>query len=771
MKNRKGKYKPYQQVKMKAFQMPDLFGNVPSELRPKLLEEIGRKARAEFEAEYPKLLKWFETYDPLYVLSFCAFYFLTSPAGIDKEAIDGKLDFGHHHLELLQAFSLMVARTKSVKTLGAEAEALQQSLRELTDALNFAQFEIPADLPEKDRTKRHVLADMRTQTSVIRNWAYPDQTVRHLKRIFTGPLERIIASQYHSVSLERVIDAMTALAKKTEDRLNNHIRKVRPIAIARDFESTCHAYGQAFPDVLDDREGTLDIFDGLCGRNLKRFQSFLLMQSDLWLEHIYTFSLSDIARAYGNEEHRQGLALLMQKWSYQFGDLADYDPKRFLYTNPILQRPFIRLGEDSFYWVQCGIYSHTLPGMLESLIPEAHRPEYMATRSRYLEDQVEAQCRKAFPSGSVYRGSQYRLQNTAEDTYENDILVVIDSTAIIIECKANLIDPPARRGAEYRLIDTLENLVVYASDQALRFSNFLKANPNRHSFPTKRGGVNNVDATRLLRFIPLSVTYENLGSVSSSFKDCIEAGLIEPGHALVPSLCLTDLEVLCEILDSEMERIHYLARRGEIERTMHYHGDEMDLLAFYLDTGFNIGDWDRGEHFIQMTGKSKELDPFFVGRAHGVSVPKPRLKLTDWWRDILARIAWGKPKCWTEIAYILLSVAHEDQRKFEKSLKKLIGRIRHGKVAHRYNYVAMFSGTLAVRQYAIVGFPFSGATREERNQMMHNLAADAEDITKVHGVVVLAISMDCLHYPYDALMFFPGHAPGALDFAQVISKE
>jgi hypothetical protein len=51
--------------------------------------------------------------------------------------------------------------------------------------------------------------------------------------------------------------------------------------------------------------------------------------------------------------------------------------------------------------------------------------------------------------------------------------------------------------------------------------------------------------------------------------------------------------------------------------------------------------------------------------------------------------------------------------------------------------------------------------------MMHNLAADVEDNTKVHGVVVLATRMDCLHYPYDALMFFPGHAPGALDFARV----
>ena len=451
---------------MKFFQMPDLFGDAPIEVRRNALKGIGRKARAAFEEEYPKLLKWFETYDPLYVLSFCAFYFLTSEAGIDKEAIDGKLDFGQHHLELLQALALMRSRKGTPQPLGAEAEALQKSLRDLTQSLLFAQFDFPAEMSGAELTKRWVLAEMRAQTSCIRNWAYPEQTVRHLKSMFEGPLSGIIASQYQGITIGQMIDALASLAERVNERLNNHIRKLRPVATAKDFETTYHAYRQAFPDVLDDREGMIEAFDRLCGRDLRRLQSVLLMHSDLRLEHIFTFSLDDIAHASGSAEHRHGLAHLMQKWSYKFGDLADWDPKHFIYTNPILQRPFIRLGQDSFYWVQCGIYSHALPGMLELLIPEVHRDEYMATRSRYLEDQVEAQCRKAFPSGSVFRGSQYRLQDSGQETYENDILVVIDSTAIIIECKANLIDPPARRGAEYRLIDTLENLVVSASDQA-----------------------------------------------------------------------------------------------------------------------------------------------------------------------------------------------------------------------------------------------------------------------------------------------------------------
>jgi hypothetical protein len=71
-KHKKGrkKYKPYAPVKMKFVQMPDPFGSAPLEVRRKVMTEIATKARAAFEEEYPKIINWFDTYDPLYILSF-----------------------------------------------------------------------------------------------------------------------------------------------------------------------------------------------------------------------------------------------------------------------------------------------------------------------------------------------------------------------------------------------------------------------------------------------------------------------------------------------------------------------------------------------------------------------------------------------------------------------------------------------------------------------------------------------------------------------------
>ena len=73
-----------------------------------------RSARKEFADGFPKLRDWFVDFDPLYILSFCVFYFLSTPQGVDKEAVDGNIDFGPVHLELLQAFALMGPRTFNI---------------------------------------------------------------------------------------------------------------------------------------------------------------------------------------------------------------------------------------------------------------------------------------------------------------------------------------------------------------------------------------------------------------------------------------------------------------------------------------------------------------------------------------------------------------------------------------------------------------------------------------------------------------------------------
>ncbi len=189
-KNRKAKYRPYRAVKMKVVTMSDPFGGAPMEVRRKVVLEVATKARAAFEADYPRVADWFDTYDPLYVLSFCVLYFLASEAGVDKEALEGRLEFAPHHLELLQAFALMGHRRGTAVPLKDKATELQRAMKELTDNLGLAQLAtLPEGASDSELKKRFVIHEMRGQTFAIRNWAFPEQTYAQLKTLFSGSLE------------------------------------------------------------------------------------------------------------------------------------------------------------------------------------------------------------------------------------------------------------------------------------------------------------------------------------------------------------------------------------------------------------------------------------------------------------------------------------------------------------------------------------------------------------------------------------------------------
>lgn len=167
---------------------------------------------------------------------------------------------------------------------------------------------------------------------------------------------------------------------------------------------------------------------------------------------------------------------------------------------------------------------------------------------------------------------------------------------------------------------------------------------------------------------------------------------------------------------------------------------------------------------------SKELDPYFVGRANGVAVPKPTRRLTTWWRQIIDRMESVRTECWTEVAYALLGVAVEDQEKFAQQCKKLTTQIKRARAPHKHNWVALRSGTQSERHYGIIGYPHHGLTRDERNTIMQHAVAELEHDGAVFGTVVLAIDMNHPSAPYDALAFVPGSAPGAISFRRLVFR-
>lgn len=310
---------------------------------------------------------------------------------------------------------------------------------------------------------------------------------------------------------------------------------------------------------------------------------------------------------------------------------------------------------------------------------------------------------------------------------------------------------PARRGAPARLAETLQELIEEPSEQAHRFIRYLESQKKTHTFSTKRGTKNAVDSTAIKYYIPLGVTLSHLGAIGSNLKKLIDAKITDKRlEDLAPSISVTDLECVLELLPLEAEKIHYFARRREFEAHMGYEGDELDLLGFYLDTGFNIGktEYDK-DTVINMLLKSKELDPYFIGSREGKAIAKPFLSMTTWWRDILNRISETRHEGWIETAFILLNTTKEDQEKFERNFKILVHRINRGNVDKAHNFVVWKSGPDR-RQYVIVGYPYTTSDREVRNSVIGDLIQGDLGVG-ARGIAVIGVDLSSSDYPYSVL--------------------
>ncbi len=744
--------KPWEPVKMKMFEVPNPFPiELPKEKRLEILRNIGAKAQKDFDAKFPEIQKWFNEYDPLYILSFCSLYFMSQPEGIDPEA-SGTLDFYHHYIEIMQALVLYQERNFSGKPLLQEAEKLKKEIKEIGNLMQLRFFAIPEHLKSDEEIHAFNLrTEMMAHTTAVRNWAYYHQirkVVEDLARLVKEDFEKI-----YGVNPYQLIDTLFRVTEERNDLLNEHLNKVRSFIKRDNYREMINAYNEAFPEneQIDSKEAEQIL--QLAGKNTKNLRGMLVCHADLKIEDIYSFDLNHFVSLYGDGSKRDKIKIILDKLSYRFGDLKDYKKEHIILENPVHHRPFIIIEEGKYYSAVFGILPHLVMGLFEDLIAENNdlRKKYNDTiKPRYLEDEIEKLFRLHFLNAQVFRGSQWKdLSNNRN--YENDLTVVVDTFALIVEAKSGAVTPPARRGAPNRLFETLKTLIEKPSEQAHRFIKYLK-NKDVYQFKNKRGEINIIDSTKINYFIPLSVTLAHLGSISSNLKKIIEAGITEKKIGeLAPSISLTDLEAIFELLTLEAEKIHYFARRREIEDHVHYQGDEMDLLAFYLDNGFNIGEVEyEGKLTMNITLKSKELDPYFVGINEGVYVKKPKLTMTEWWRDLLIYLSSRKPQNWLETSFILLNSTKEDQEKFEQVLQELSSKIRSGTAEKKHNWVVFLSGPER-RRYFIAGYPYKVADKEERNDMIASILNSEDTNKNIRGSVVISVDLNRQNYPYNVI--------------------
>jgi hypothetical protein len=704
--------------------------------------KIGEAHGVTFEESFRTLRKEILKYDPVYLLSVNSFY-STFDSNAKPANRSYKKRILQHHVELLQSLTLL-NDSEAYKSSFAPPPAIQEVRELLYDCSNSFPMRrystLAPSMSLEQRQRLRVLEDIRGHTQALRNWGYPQQIERIVLELF-APLDDIVESKT-GVRLRSLISMVFTVSDLLQNRINAHVKDLHPALTAPSTRKAVETYLKLIPGADADAEALMKILSEKRA-TLRQTRLFLMSHSDLRLPDVYSLAFEDFIDAYPDKVDKTALSGIIESWSYAFGDLAGENPEHFFMGNPIWRRPLIKLDDDIYLMPVPGLFLSFCLELMEDLIDRVPKLNamYLSRRGKFLEEDIARLFVSTFPSAEVYRGSLWQ-DTGSKKQFENDLLVLLDSYQIVVEAKSGKVSDPARRGAVSRLEGEIKKLMVEPSIQAKRFAEYLERNRGKHRLATRDGSVNEFDNSTCHETIRLSVTLDILANLQARWTDLRRAGLIAEDADLGPTMSLTDLELVFDLLGLSCEKIHYLARRTEFERNARYLADESDLLAFYIDNGFSIGDSEYDGTPLLIYGVSEILDPYYMQQWTGEKAPKPARRYTKWWKRILERMDQQLVARWTEIGYMLLNLGYEEQVLFEKEFRRVQRMVRKtGWVLGDTNAYVFLTGAEKHRN-AVIGVAYKQISTEQRNNMLREATIPAFDKEPIKRALVIGVDVE-----------------------------
>lgn len=737
-------------------QSPAPFEGMTEDEVVKSIKKLGERHAQKFETSLKSLRERILNVDPCSILSLFAYYDLTTTPGVSREWTEED-PILQHHVELLQGIILQYSRDLfgSKPALPEDFVEFRQLIQNVSRGFQMSRL-ASADSSTSLEQRQEILTieTIRNDTQAVRNWGYPQQIRRLVSGLFSSIDHEI--EQKIGVKISCLVEMWFNIINITEDKINHHQNLVKSVISAKNIKSLINKYHQVFSDLTSDQEKILSLvkekkitFDSL--------RSIVLNHSDLRLKDIYTLTIETFVDAYPQSVNIEALQKVLDDWALSFGSLSDYNTEYLFLNNPVWQKPLIKLTDGSYFCPIVPIFLNYLTDMIEAIV-KPHTElfqKYEEYRGKFLEEEIYQLFYKAFPSANIYRSSEW-LDPTTKKTFENDILVLLDSYLLIIEAKSGRVTEYARRGAVQSLKKILKKLVEEPSIQSKRFSEYLNINPGLHKFKSRQGGFNQIDNSNVCKIIRLSVTLESLSILFCRSTDLKKAGLIPFDVEIATTISLADLEIIFDILEGSCEKIHYLVRREEFEQNVNYVGDEVDLLALYIDTGFNIVSSDISKKTLFLVGMSKIFDPFFLRELPEEESPKPKRKLTKWWRSIIQQMETRQLKHWSEIGCILLNCTYNQQLEFENALKQIKPIVNKFWDIPNYNNTYILINEIVPVSEAVAGIAYKRLDKQKRNQTIENARAEVVNTYKVNHVVVIGLDVEHNHYPYSVLFYHNG---------------
>lgn len=684
-------------------------------------------------------------HNPETLLAILALYGLVR---LVRESDDAPADSAtpQAHVEMCQAIALTYQSNqfKGNAVAPMEVQRLFDASRKLFEAHQLSSFEaINFDADSEQREILGLQELMRGHTKTVRNWGTNSQ-VRELSAELYLPLDAML-DEAVGFSCSDIFKFFSALEERFSGLAQERFDLLRELAMVRDKREILKAYCALceFDSDLDGLAKKLNI-DQMSRRDVRLF---CMSHLDLSASDLCEFSIAEMAEKSNLDV--QKVQAILHEYSLDYGSLAQANEQHFFLSNPVWNRPIIRVGAEIFFCAMPQLFfSFVIPNM-EKVFPSELRPRVSNRRAEYLEKKIESIFLRRFPEASVESKVKWRHDGRQ---YETDLLVQIDSFLIIVEAKSGRVSEPALRGAPNRMKRNIEELFLEPNEQSLRLKNKIERVITGEEIDEDFVRQFPVALDSVKRIVRLSVSLEDFGALQSNLKQHVVASWLPEGFEPCPSLNLADFETLFDFLEHPVQIIHYLLRRSEMEGQFSYIGDELDLMGLYIQTQFSMGMLTPEDQLV-ITGMSEALDSYYNARDIGKAQDKPQPLVSPLFKSILSQLESRKTYRWTEMGVVLNCFSPDDQRSMLGKLgdlKRIVSK--NWRTPDHLNSLILVPAKTS--HIACVFTYFTNGNRNERHRYMENAASKALEKEHITQCIVIGKNIERTDTAYDAIALY-----------------
>lgn len=717
-----------------------------SDVEPKVVQaallQLAEKKIEQFPDLLAQALNCLRKCNPIHTLSILSSYGLqigASEEGVSDQSMMPALQ--QYHVELLQA----LAMTLPLSQWGAEPPRPPE-IQEISDALaelgdSFHQRRYKAIEGERDEQARVVLAlqeRLRVHTQIVRNWGYFSDVVKISTDLY-APLDADFQKCFFFKATE-LIAVAKCMTDIIERRSTKRFQRLKRVFREHEIKRMIRAYYKEFVPEGDVEEfinqyATTTSYDAMKG--------LLLSHADLNLPDVFTFEPKEISDETGIEVN--AVVLVLRSLSIDPGELANENREHIFLNNPVWRRPVMDMREKFLCVMPQAILSHIHDIMRAHVEKCDPKPELEQVRAEFLERSVARLLDITFPNAKKWHAVKWKVDNT---TYETDHILALDRTIIIVEDKSASLTAPALRGAPDRVRRHVRELIAEPSEQSARLEQIIwSAKAGSEQAITCLSGFGH-DFSATEQVVRLSVTLDHLSTLATEEEFLRKAGWIDPTLVLAPTVNLADLQCVVDILERPSLFVHYFLERARLQKSLHIVADELDFLGFYLMSGFNFWSFEQEKPNLTLTGMSKAVDRYYSSRDAGISIPKPKPKLTEYFAALIRAIESRGFSSWLTVTTELLrSASYDEQLELDRRLNKLRRNVQKNWRDPDHECCLVFSPP-EIRESVIVYYAYPRQLERHRRETVRDLAEKAMEMSRRSRCILISRSLERWTDPY-----------------------